>query len=238
MIKILLNRLFLAVAVLAIAAGCSEEATPDAQADATSKTQVSVAADLPVGDGFDFYVLALSWSPAYCLAEGSNANQQQCAKGGDLGFVVHGLWPQFDRGYPEYCPTNQPDRVPSELGRKYLDIVPSMGLIGHQWRKHGSCSGLDQHDYFKVLRAAYDRINVPKAFAQQNLPLEIDALAAEDAFLDANPGMTNDGIAVGCQRGMLREIRICLTPALGLRDCKDVDRAGCKIANLDVPEPG
>jgi ribonuclease T2 len=44
--------------------------------------------------------------------------------------------------------------VPSQLGRDYLDLLPSMGLIGHQWRKHGSCSGLTQRDYFDVTRAA------------------------------------------------------------------------------------
>ena len=82
------------------------------------------------GKGFDFYVLALSWSPAYCQIEGSNANRKQCAEDRDLGFVVHGLWPQFETGYPEFCPTRQPDRVPADLGGDYLDIVPSMGLIG------------------------------------------------------------------------------------------------------------
>ena len=236
MTKANLLRIFLALPVLVLAAACSDEGTPPAQAE-TSQA-VSAPGGMPLGSGFDFYVLALSWSPAYCLVEGDRANQQQCAEYRDLGFVVHGLWPQYETGYPEFCPSREPDRVPSRLGRDYLDIVPSMGLIGHQWRKHGSCSGLSQQNYLKALRAARQRVNVPKAFALEQLPAEIDAFEAEDAFIAANPGMTRDGIAIRCERGLLREVRICMTPSLEYRGCGEIDRAGCTIKNLDVPEPG
>lgn len=236
MLTILPTRLLTALAVLAVVVGCSDNGPPAAQAE--SVDGASVAADLPLGTGFDFYVLALSWSPAYCQIEGANANTQQCGKDRDFGFVVHGLWPQFESGYPEFCTTRQPDRVPADLGGDYLDIVPFMGLIGHQWRKHGSCSGLSQKEYFRVLRAAHARIQVPEAFAPENLPAKIDAMEAEEAFIAANPGMARDGIAVACRGGMLREVRICLTPTLGFRDCTEVDRNGCRIDNLEVPEPG
>ncbi len=236
MTKVNLLRMLLALPVLALAAACSDEGAPPAQAG--TKVAASTASDIPPGSGFDFYVLALSWSPAYCLVEGDRANQQQCAEDRDLGFVVHGLWPQKDTGYPEFCPSREPDRVPSGLGRAYLDIVPSMGLIGHQWRKHGSCSGLSQRDYFKVMRAASARVKVPEAFAAAKLPARIDAFAAEDDFIAANPGMTRDGIAISCERGLLREVRICMTPSLEYRACGEVDRAGCTIKNLNVPEPG
>jgi len=231
-----LLRVLLALPVLALTAACSDESTPRAQAE-THQT-VTATTDVPLGSGFDFYVLALSWSPAYCLVEGDRANQQQCAEDRDLGFVVHGLWPQHETGYPEFCPSREPDRVPSQLGRSYLDIVPTMGLIGHQWRKHGSCSGLSQADYLKAVRAARERINVPDAFALERLPAEIDAFEAENAFIAANPGMERDGIAVQCERGLLREVRICMTPSLEYRSCGEIDRRGCKIKDLNVPEPG
>lgn len=235
MFKTPLNRLLTALAVLTIVSACWDDSKPAAQAETLGA--VPASANSPPGTGFDFYVLALSWSPAYCQAEGANANRQQCAKDRDFGFVVHGLWPQFESGYPQFCPTRQPERVPSDLGREYFDIVPSMGLIGHQWRKHGSCSGLSQKDYFQVLRAAHDRISVPDEFAAQNLPSQIDAMEAEAAFIAANPGMASDGIAVACERGMLREVRICLTPSLDFRACREVDKAGCRIADLEIPEP-
>ncbi|SOE17393.1 ribonuclease T2 [Hoeflea halophila] len=228
-------RVLLGLTVLMLGAACSDDGTPPAQAETH---QASGSNGLPLGSGFDFYVLALSWSPAYCLVEGDRANRQQCAEDRDLGFVVHGLWPQFENGYPEFCPSREPDRVPSQLGRNYLDTVPSMGLIGHQWRKHGSCSGLTQAEYLKVLRAAREQVVVPKAFALDRLPARVDALEAEDAFIAANPGMTREGIAVKCQRGLLREVRICMTPSLGFRSCGEIDRNGCTIEDLNVPEPG
>lgn len=229
-------RILLALPVLVFAAACSDQGAPPARAG--TGEAVAGTTGVPLGSGFDFYVLALSWSPAYCLVEGDRANPQQCAEDRDLGFVVHGLWPQFESGYPEFCPNREPDRVPASLGRAYLDVVPTMGLIGHQWRKHGSCSGLSQANYLKALRAARARVIVPAAFAPERLPAEIDALEAEDAFIAANPGMKRDTIAVHCERGLLREIRICMTPSLDYRACGEVDRAGCKIDNLTVPEPG
>ena len=82
---------------------------------------LSLPASADQSGKFDFYVLALSWSPTYCLNEGRGRNDRtQC--GGDKahGFIVHGLWPQFDNGYPEYCPTRLSDRVPDTLGRSLL----------------------------------------------------------------------------------------------------------------------
>ncbi|WP_422373386.1 ribonuclease T2 family protein [Hoeflea sp.] len=228
-----------AAAVLMLVSACSDE--PGSVSDTETRT-VSVsqanAAEVPIGSGFDFYVLALSWSPAYCIVEGDRANRQQCAPDRDLAFVVHGLWPQFKTGYPEYCPSRQPERVPTQLGNTYLDVLPSMGLIGHQWRKHGACSGLTQKDYFDLTRAARQRIVIPDDFAPANLPGEIGAAEAEDAFVAVNPGLSREGIAVRCERGMLREIRICLSTTLGFRDCPEVDRNGCTRTGLDIPEPG
>lgn len=236
MMKAIAFRLLSVLPMLAFMAACADEAAPQAQA--RTEAAASVAADVPLGRGFDFYVLALSWSPAYCRIKGADANRKQCAEGRDLGFIVHGLWPQFEAGYPEFCPTRDPDRVPSQLGLSYSDIVPTMGLIGHQWRKHGSCSGLSQTDYFHVLRAASERVTVPSRFASGNLPAQIDALDAEAAFITANPGLAGDGIAIACERGMLREVRICMTPSLTFRACGEVDRGGCRLDNLEVPEPG
>lgn len=190
---------------------------------------------------FDFYVLALSWSPTYCLTAGDGANQRQCAAksegGAGHGFIVHGLWPQYERGYPEHCATRLPDRVPSELGRGLLDIAPSMGLIGHMWRKHGTCSGLSQAGYLKAVRDAFDRIAIPDALDGTDDPAQLSSGAVEDAFITANPGMTRAGIAARCAGGRLQEVRICLTDTFEFRACREVDAAGCRAGSLKVPPP-
>lgn len=186
-------------------------------------------------DGFDFYVLSLSWSPSYCAAEGEEANRQQCGSERPYAFVVHGLWPQFERGYPEFCPNRAPDRVPETLVARMLDMMPSAGLIGHQWRKHGSCAGLGQQAYFEEVRKARGQITVPPAFQQLAEPLTVDPQQVENAFLEANPGLPAEGVAVTCGRRYLREVRICLTRDLAFRPCHEVDRKDCRRQKVLMP---
>src|ERR1700742_1117182 len=53
---------------------------------------------------FDFYVFSLSWSPSFCESGGGRGNSdEQCNRGRPFAFVVHGLWPQYERGFPENC---------------------------------------------------------------------------------------------------------------------------------------
>lgn len=190
------------------------------------------------GDGFDFFVLSLSWSPSYCETGGDEANRQQCGAQPRHAFVVHGLWPQFERGWPEFCPNAEPERVPDRLVRQVLDIMPSAGLIGHQWRKHGSCAGMDQRDYFSLVRAAHERVEIPQRFAEPTRRISIAPQEVETAFRQANAGLPTDGIAVTCHEGHVSEVRICLTKALEFRSCEEVDARACRLPRAAMPAPG
>ena len=55
---------------------------------------------------FDYYVLSLSWSPTWCAIEGDDRGADQCDARHDYGWILHGLWPQNERGYPSYCNTS------------------------------------------------------------------------------------------------------------------------------------
>ena len=98
---------------------------------------------------FDFYVLALSWSPSFCeaSAEKGRAPREQCG-GRPYSFVVHGLWPQYERGFPEYCQNPAP-RLDRNIVSTMLDLMPAPRLIFNQWDKHGVCSGLGPRGYFE-----------------------------------------------------------------------------------------
>jgi ribonuclease T2 len=223
-----------AAAILAgmlLLAGCQpqSEDTP-----AGSPSAAAPATSVPVGKGFDFYVLSLSWSPSYCEAEGQDANRQQCAAARPYAFVVHGLWPQFERGFPEDCPTGDQD-VSRETLRTLYDIMPSAGLIRYQWRKHGACSGLSQDDYFAVLRAAREAIAIPVEFRRLDAYRMLDPDDAESAFLKANQDLPPDGVAVTCDKRYLREVRVCLTKDLGFRPCPEVDRRACRLPKVVMP---
>lgn len=223
--RLLITAASLLAAVMAVG-GCED----------TASSTAAPAMPVPQGSGFDFYVLALSWSPSYCASYGERANKQQCDTDDPFAFVVHGLWPQFERGYPAACPTDRPLRVPREISDEMLDIMPSTGLIRHEWREHGTCTGLSQVDYFAVTRMAYEKIAVPDHFGTAAARRTIDPDAVEDAFVAANPGMPDNAIAVTCDRRYLRDVRICLTLDLsGFVACPEVDANACRMDDAVMP---
>ena len=190
---------------------------------------------VPIGKGFDYYVLSLSWSPTWCAENDAAGTTDQCDVRASHGFIVHGLWPQNESGFPEYCRTSESDRVPERLGRTLFDIMPSMGLIGHEWRKHGSCSGLTQKDYFAVVRAAWERLRVPPALKSVDRPRQAATGDIETAFIAANKGLAKDAIAVTCEASFLEEVRICYNKDLSFRPCPAVDSRGCKRKSITLP---
>lgn len=191
--------------------------------------QQSLADGLP--GSFDFYVLSLSWSPTYCLID-ERPDPRQCDSE-PYGFIVHGLWPQYENGYPDYCEGSAYERPPDEVVDSVLDIMPSRGLVHHQWRKHGTCTGIAHSDYFELVRQAFETLEIPDEFDRGQR--SVDPIAVERAFLARNPELTARGIAVTCKRGALSEVRICLTKDLEFRDCDEVNRDACRANRVSVP---
>lgn len=182
---------------------------------------------------FDFWVLSLSWSPSYCEAQGDQRRDQQCAR--PFAFVVHGLWPQYDRGYPRNCPDSA-GRLPDRLIRDQLDIFPAFGLVIHEWRSHGTCSGLTPADYFKATRKAFDKIIVPADYQAPREPRMVDVKAVEEAFLAANKDLDRNEIAISCDDRRLREVQICFSKDLSqFRACPEVDRKACRRDRVYMP---
>lgn len=184
---------------------------------------------------FDFYVLALSWSPSFCATQGRNSDGPQCASDADYGFVVHGLWPQYERGYPEFCETNQKTWLDEDLIDSMVDIMPSRSLIIYQWRKHGQCSGLSSQEYFALMRRAFERVRVPQSFNAPAARKTESPDTIEKSFLGSNAAMDEDGVAITCDRRHFREVRICLTKDLRPRDCEEVDAKSCNRRQIIIP---
>lgn len=191
---------------------------------------------------FDYYVLALSWSPTYCADLRNTRYDPQCHAGGErrYAFVLHGLWPQYARGWPEHC--RSPDRgyVPRPVANRMLDIMPSDKLIFNEYRKHGTCSGLGVDGYFDLARLLHDKVVIPKRFiglSDERLMLSPDALVRE--FVEVNPGLQPDMLAVECggPGHRLREVRICFDKAGRFRACgsNENPRRLCSANLMYVP---
>ncbi len=184
---------------------------------------------------FDFYVLSLSWSPSFCEAAGERGTppQQQCAAR-PYSFVVHGLWPQYEKGFPEFCQQPAP-RLDRNIVSSMLDLMPAPRLIFNEWDKHGTCSGLSPNAYFETVRRARAAVKIPDAYIEPKALLTVTPDEVEEAFVAANPGLARDAVAVTCDSRRLSEVRICLGKDLRFRACPEIDARACRRDKIVMP---
>ncbi|MDR3435822.1 ribonuclease T2 family protein [Telmatospirillum sp.] len=200
----------------------------------TAAMAKSPMADGPQAGDFDYFLLALSWSPEYCAQnEEKTAAQSQCRASRSLGFVVHGLWPELDRGRaPTSCPTS--GGVSGPVINEMMAIMPSAGLINHEWSVHGSCSGLSPEDYFGRVLGAFRHIRIPRALEQSKEGPQPNVSQLKQWFVDVNPGLRPDMLTIHCDRGngALREVRFCLGKSLEFRLCPAIAEDRCPAGPL------
>ena len=193
---------------------------------------------------FDYLVLSMSWSPTWCLTEGKKRRdaKAQCAPGRMRGFVLHGLWPQFRRGWPSNC-RGAARFVPDAVIREVLDVMPSKGLVIHEWRKHGTCSGLSPRGYFTLAKKLFRMVRVPSAYQRPAEALKRSPQQIRREFAEANrgQGFVADSFAVICTRkgrdvALLKEVRVCFTPTGRPSRCGfNEQRAQCRARLVVVP---
>jgi ribonuclease T2 len=218
--SVIVSRLLISLALVVVSAGYA--AAQDRRQNAPGE--------------FDFYVLSLSWSPSFCEAASERGNsgrsQVQCER--PFSFVVHGLWPQYERGFPEYCQRPSP-RLDRAIMSSMLDLMPAPGLIFNEWDKHGTCSGLGARAYFENIRKARAAVKIPEEFLQLSESKSISPDALEAAFIKVNPGLSSSAISVTCSSRRLSEVRVCMSKDLQFRACEEIDRRACRRDEVVMP---
>ena len=203
-------RSIIAVAVLVVAGAYTayQDASP-------VRPGVSLHESANPAVSFDYYLASLSWSPTWC--ESNPDDREQCGRRG-YGFILHGLWPQYDSGNgPKDCRSSE--RPDQKTISRTLAFMPSRGLIEHEWRAHGSCSGLSPGTYFDLADRAFAAIRIPPSLTATAKPPPMTAEDVRSAFVDANPGLQRDMLGVSCRGNSLAEVRICLDDNLQPRQC-------------------
>jgi ribonuclease T2 len=189
---------------------------------------VPATAQQPAPPGqFDYYLLSLSWSPQFC-AGSAGKTSPECSGERHFSFIAHGLWPQFDRGgYPSRCPSR--DKLDNATVDAQLDIMPSAGLVRHEWATHGVCSGMGALAFFAELRQAYQRVVLPDFYQRPTGKLSRVPAQLKQEMHAANPWLPENAMTVICDGQYLEELRICLDKSLNPRACgADVVRAACR----------
>jgi ribonuclease T2 len=187
---------------------------------------------------FDHWILALSWSPSYCASRAGARDRQQCGPGRHYAFVVHGLWPQYQKGWPVYCLKPAPYIAGRHL-TAMRDIMPSRALILHQWRKHGTCSGLDANGYFGLTRNLFKRIKIPARYLSPRRHIVVTPDRLKRDFLKTNVWLAPDMLSLHCgnrrDHARLREIRLCFSRAGNPIVCPTPAHLPCRAQLLDLP---
>ncbi len=209
---------------------------------ATAQNGAAPAPDAP--GQFDFYVLSLSWSPSFCAEaaerHGGAKRSTQCGAR-PYSFVVHGLWPQYNKGFPQYCERPAP-RLDRNIVAAMLDLMPARHLIYNEWDKHGTCAGLSPHGYFDAVRQARAAVKIPADYSDLKAPLAVTPGAVAEAFIKANPGLSSEAIAVECDSKRLTEVRLCLVKDFSavsatapFHDCPEIVKHACRRDHVVMP---
>ncbi len=188
---------------------------------------------------FDYYVLSLSWSPSFCSTAAGKDTHTQCARGRRFAFVVHGLWPQFKDGWPEFCATEESFVLEQQIDAM-MDLMPSRKLIIHEWRKHGSCSGLSQAGYFEAIRSLREKLRIPARYLSPAAEISTTPQQLVRDFVLSNKNLTGGMISVQCgntrDTARLSELRICLDRKGTFTPCGRNEARHCRARRLIMPE--
>jgi ribonuclease T2 len=187
---------------------------------------------------FDYYLLVLSWSPSFC-ADSAERDRARAAQNPQCGprpfsFVVHGLWPQYEQGFPEFCQVPAP-RLNRNIVSGMLDLMPAPALIFHEWDRHGTCSGVSPNAYFETIRKARAVVKIPPQYLDLSSALTVTPEEVNEAFIKANPGLKPEGMSISCGSRRLDEVRICMTRDLQFRSCEEIARRTCRRDKLVMP---
>lgn len=175
----------------------------------------------------DYYALSISWSPFHCsdpkIKENPN-HSFQCSLN-KFSFVVHGLWGQNSKavgknGQPRNCSRSL---VSDQIIKETLCIVPGVKLIQDQWQKHGSCTGMNESQYFTKTRELWSNLNKPDINQLLDKDNRVKVSEIIDAFASVNKDISLPKEAIAVQvgsRNRFKEVFICYDLNFKFTECK------------------
>ncbi|WP_433971742.1 ribonuclease T2 family protein [Tunturiibacter lichenicola] len=216
-----------ALLVLLLLTACNPPPRPAPEPSPRPAAAAALAIEPSATQPFDYYLLNLSWSPEFCH---SHPNATECAQ--RATFVLHGLWPQNTNGaYLQNCSTDPGPRDPSS----YSDIYPDAGLLRHEWRTHGTCSGLAPDAFFDLARKAVHAVVIPTELTSLDHQISMPPGQILDLFAKSNPSFPPDSLALSCGNNYLTAIEICMNKTLSPINCTNI--RSCRANTVRIPPP-
>ena len=174
----------------------------------------------------------MSWSPTFC--EDDTRNSDQCSGQTPLWLRRARPLAAISRKAGRKTVTSSA-KVPNRTVNEMLEIMPAKGLIFHQWKKHGTCSGMQPAAYFDTVQDAWRKVKIPATFDGLSRTVTVKPSVIEDAFLEVNPALTDKMISINCNKKRLREVRICFDKDLNFRTCSKEVQRECRDNAVRMP---
>jgi len=218
----------LLLALLPALSACNPRPAPTPEPKPPARSSQAVAqTPSSAAQSFDYYLLNISWSPEYCHGHPSDI---QCAR--HSTFVLHGLWPQnADGSYPQNCSTAPGPSDPSQ----YADIYPDPGLLKHEWKTHGTCSGLSPDAFFTAARTAFQSVTIPPTLANLNHQISLPPAQIITLVSQSNPNLTSQNLALSCGNNYLTAVEVCFNKQLKPIACGPI--RSCRANTVRIPPP-
>lgn len=183
-------------------------------------------------DGFDYYTLAVSLTPAFCDQNQKWRNSVQCRD--RLPLTVHGLWPEKSHGRAPASCAGGALLLSAAQEKTLRGIMPDGGLRQHEWKKHGRCSGLESGVYFDFLAREFMQLKWPERLQPRGRDIYAERQALLQEFHRLNPGFPERAVMLRCEGRdrppLLSEIRLCLTPEGKPAECVANFKSNCPLA--------
>lgn len=221
----------------AVPIGGAAVETPDGTVKPKPKPQ-------PPKDGVPFFVLALSWEPAFCSSmKGKAECKNETAYSYEAShFSLHGLWPQprrnvfcgVDRATAALDDQHKWEQLPvpelSAVTKAALDkVMPGTQSVleRHEWIKHGTCyPGGKAETFFQDQVRLINDVNssAVQSFMAANIGKTIQTSELRAKFDEAYGKGAGMRVRVSCSKdGMFSELTIGLKGNIS---------SGAKLADL------
>jgi ribonuclease T2 len=119
------------------------------------------------------------------------------------------------------------------------NVMPRRGLVIHEYRTHGTCSGLSPAQYYGFARRLFKQIKIPKRYRNPFETQFVSPYQLKRELTALNPWLKPDMIAVTCTRWskQLKGVRICFTKNGQPRACgrNEAQHKLCRAKRIRVP---
>jgi len=185
---------------------------------------------------FDFYVFASEWAGSVCTTN-------SCTSAYDEGVVhdfwnIHGLWPSDGKMGVNYCSDEKFNpsllsSIKSDLAGYWSGLYSSADSFhGHEWEKHGTCSGMSQIDYFTTTIKLARELDVFGALQRHNIIPGTQTYSCDQVAkaIQQTYGITKFSLSNPSK--YLTELQLCVNKDFQVQDCPKA-----KICNGEIKYP-